>query len=186
MSSKRPLMPEVEELSRLQVVERAGRALKLLLPLAQLCDELGDIDNIDRAAADAQRRHDALVSDLLAQRQTIEADNAAAKAKAGEMVGKAMQEAELITTAAKRRASDLEAKALKRDAVAGEAFDKAEAGRAAKLAELASEIQSATAARDGMVEKLAVLREDVAAAEKKIADVRKKAQAALGELGMGA
>lgn len=185
MSIRRPVAQEVqaEQLTRLQVVERAGRALKMLIPLAQLCDELGKIDNIDRAADEAQARHDSMVADLAAQRAKIDAANAEAAGKAEQIVSKAIGDAQTLVDAAKKRAADLEIKAVKRDEAAAEAFAKAEAGRAARLAQLDSDVNQAEKRAEAMALKLEQLAAEIAAGEKKMAEIRKKAQAALGELG---
>lgn len=184
---KKPNPPEpaqeeaspVESLTRLQVVERAGRALKLLLPLSALCDELSQVENLDRMTADARIRSDQAqaahaellakhADELLTARARTEQEVATCKADVARMVAGGQQ----AVADAEVRARNIVAST---EQTAKGILDKAQAEAAAiaaKVAELHAQAERLTAD----VEAKAA---EVAAAEAKLAKVRKAASALL-------
>lgn len=171
-----------ESLSRLQIVERSGRALKMLLPLAAMCDELAKFDNIERATADAQVRHDQLLADLAKVRVGIEAEHDKLRAAGGEIVGKAQAQAAEALGQAQAKIAAAQQTAQKRAETEQKAFEQRAGAMHDTLEGLAAKITTSEAERDALLAQSAGLRAEVAAAEAKLAAARKQAAKALGEL----
>ncbi|HCZ47703.1 MAG TPA: hypothetical protein DCZ11_01710 [Gammaproteobacteria bacterium] len=123
--------------TRREVVEGAHRVLKLLLPLEELCRELGEVDNIDRMTHDANVR---------AQQ------HAEAAAKVAEQREVLLQQLE--AEIAERRREDAEASAAADKAAREkmEAADKAALKATQEAADNIKALQSAAQKKLGKIE----------------------------------
>ena len=169
----------VESLSRIQVVSRAERALKLLLPLHALCQELSTVDSLDRMVEDARVR--------LAQADAAQAEQLGrhadelATAKARTVQEIATRETEMARMAEVGRQALADAESRARAMISG--TEQTAQGMIDKAAQKATELEAKATALAEQVTRLSAEVEakagEVAASEAKLAKVRKAASALL-------